>query len=134
MPFPTTLDQVRKTEAKLLRKLPQSYVGRMIEENGGIVEAAEDEWSLHPIFDDSDRVRVKRTCNDIIRETHSAQEWTDFPAGALALAANGSGNLLIFLCHEGSDRFQDAVFVWDHETGHIELVADDFAELTKRSS
>jgi hypothetical protein len=29
MPFPTTIEQVRKTEGKLGRKLPPTYVGRM---------------------------------------------------------------------------------------------------------
>lgn len=134
MPFPTTVEQVRKTEEKLGRKLPSTYVGRMLEENGGIVETETDNWSLHPLFDDSDRTRLKRTCNDVILETRQAASWVGFPDGAIAIAANGAGDMLLFLAATEPGRFDAKVIAWDHETGTLTVVAEDFTELRKRSA
>ena len=62
---------------------------RLLQSNGGIVEVEGEEWVLHPIFDDSDQKRLKRTFNDIVRETGSATEWRGFSSDAVAIAANG---------------------------------------------
>lgn len=60
MPFPLDIQFVKRTEAKLGRRLPPDYVIRMCRENGGNVHAADDAWELYPIFDDSDRRRLRR--------------------------------------------------------------------------
>jgi SMI1 / KNR4 family (SUKH-1) len=95
--FPLDIGFVKRAEAKLGRKLPLGYVARMCRDNGGVVDASAESWFLYPIFDDSDRTRLKRTCNDIIRETESAREWRDFPPNAVAIANNGGGDQLVFL-------------------------------------
>lgn len=130
MPFPVELEMVRRTESKLGRKLPPGYVAKMRRSNGGSVQAAIDSWELHPIFDDSDKARLKRTCNDVVRETAQNQDRPGFPHGALVIGDNGGGDLLIFLADPPSDRFADAVYWWDHETGDVNKVADDFDELS----
>ena len=130
MAFPLDIEFVKRVEANLGRKLPLGYVVRMSRENGGGVIAGPDHWGLYPIFDDSDRKRLKRTCNDIVRETASAREWPDFPPEALAIGDNGGGDHLVLLPDPQSDRFADAVYWWDHETGGLEKVADDFEELS----
>ena len=128
MPFPVAVEYVRKTEAMLGRKLPPGYVIRLCRENGGEVLTDGDVWQLHPIFDDSDRTRLKRTCNDLVRETVVARKWPDFPPEAVAIGENGGGDRLILLpADEG--RYGDVVYWWDHETGEIHQVADDFADL-----
>jgi hypothetical protein len=33
------------------------------------VFAYDDVWNLHPILDPSDRKHLKRSCNDVLRET-----------------------------------------------------------------
>ena len=133
MPFPITREKIADTERKLGRRLPSSYVGRMLEENGGVVSTATEEWWLFPIFDNSDRTRLKRTGNDILQETDKAKSWTGFPQSALAIASNGEGDLLLFLSDK-SGTFNSAVYLWDHETGHLDVVADDFVDLPKRSA
>src|ERR1022692_1274777 len=98
MPFPVDIEFVKRAEAKLGRKLPLGYVGKMCQHNGGEVIAGSDCWQLHRIFDDSDKKRLKRTCNDIARETRVARELTfDFPPSALVIGANGGGDLLVLL-------------------------------------
>ena len=125
MPFPLHIDLVRRTEAKLGRKLPASYVAKMCEDNGGEIEICDDHWSLYPIFDDTDRKRLKRTCNDILRETISAREWHSFPNEALAIGGDGDGDQLVLLAEPDSDSYTEAVYRWDHETGELTKIADE---------
>src|SRR5947207_15742344 len=102
----------------------------MIRENGGSVEAAEDEWLLYPFLDCSDKKRIARTCNDIVLETKRMREWSNFPVGAVAIGGNGTADQLILIPKaDVPNELQQAVYWWDHETGEIHKVADDFAEL-----
>ena len=129
MPFPIEMELVKRTEAKVGCKLPLGYVAKMCQANGGSIVAGTDSWELDPIFDESDRRRLKRTCNDIVRGTKAAREWPGFPENALAIGSNGGGNLLVLLADPASDRYADAVYWWDHETDELNKVADDFSEL-----
>ena len=97
MPFPVDIKFVTETERKLGVKFPPAYLNAMVKSNGGGVEAAPDYWHLYPIFDTSDKKRLKRTCNDVIRETKSANDWPDFPPNAVAIGANGGGDQLIMI-------------------------------------
>lgn len=130
MAFPLDIQFVKRAEAKLGRKLSLGYVAKMCRNNGGEVATGTDHWWLYPIFDDSDRKRLKRTCTDIVRETASARKWPDFPAEALAIGSNSCGDRLIILGDPEIDRYADAVYWWDHETGELSKVADDFEELS----
>jgi hypothetical protein len=130
MAFPLDIQFVKRAEAKLGRKLPLGYVVKMCRENGGQVLTGTDSWELYPIFDDSDKRRLKRTCNDIIRETASACKRPDFPPKALAIGHNGGGDELVLLPDQAKDRYADAVYWWDHETGELNKVADTFEELS----
>lgn len=133
MPFSLEIRFVKRTEEKLGRRLPLSYVAMMCRANGGELSIGTDIWWLYPIFDDSDQKRLKRTCNDIVRETESAQKWPGFPTDAIAIGHNGSGDQLIFLGQMDGDRFGDSVYWWDHETDELTKVAGDFAELETRN-
>jgi hypothetical protein len=110
-------------------ELPASFVVAILKENGGSVDAADDSWEVHPIFDDSDKVRLKRTCNDVVHETSEARDWDGFPTNAVSIAANGSGDHLILVPDSSNaKRLGEAVYRWDHETGEIVQVADAFAD------
>ena len=69
----------------------------MLKDNGGEVVTPPDTWQLHPFLDTSDKKRLRRTCNDIARETESAKEWPRFPEEAIAIGANAGGDWLILL-------------------------------------
>ena len=62
-------------------------------------------------------------------ETASSKAWTGFAPEEVAIGDNGGGDKLILLPESGSDRFGDSIFWWDHETGDVNKLADDFAEL-----
>jgi hypothetical protein len=131
MPFPVDAAYVRATQAKLGVTFPLGFVSCMTKANGGELQADGETWWLHPFFDPSDRIRLKRTCNDIVRETAKAKEWPSFPKDAVAIAHNGAADQLLFLpSAEQPNQLQDAVFMWDHESGVVAQVADDFLDLT----
>ena len=131
MPFPVDEKHILNTEEKLKVKFPESYRNKMILENGGTVETPPDAWNLYPFFDTSDKKRIKRTSNHIIRETGVAREWDTFPQNAVAIGSNGCGDQLIFIKPSiSSDQCDASVYWWDHETGNINKVANDFDELT----
>jgi hypothetical protein len=104
----------------------------MVRVNGGGVQMSMDDgWQLYPFQDSSDRKRLARTCNDIVRETLSARNRPGFPPNAVAIGDNGGGDVLILLPQpDRPDLLSHEVYWWDHETDEIEKVADDFSELT----
>lgn len=129
MAFDLSESYVAQAEVKLGARLPESYRRAMMEANGGEVATDEEDWQLYPILDSSDKRRLSRSCNDIVTETKSAAEWDGFPVRAVAIAANGSGDLLVFL--RSCEEFEPAVFIWSHETGELIKVANEFSELDR---
>ena len=135
MPFPIDIAFVKSTEAKLGVSFPLGFVARMIRDNGGEVRVHGEAWWLHPFLDTTDRTRLKRTCNDIVRETESARRWSGFPSHAVAVADNGTGDRLVLLPEpDAPQALQNPVFLWDHETGEVHRIADDFLELDSEPS
>jgi hypothetical protein len=129
MPFPVDSVFIDRAAERLGIRLPLRYIAHMQRSNGGEVEAADDTWQLYPVFDDSDKTRIKRTCNDVVRETKLAREWPRFPADAVTIGDNGTGDKLVFVPNDSGDRLAEVVYRWDHESGELTAVADDFGEL-----
>ncbi len=123
MAFTTTEEHVRRAEQELGLTLPPAYRARLLRDNGGDVEAADDTWQLFPVQDTTDRKRVSRTANHLLREMTEARTWPQFPKSAVAIAANGNGDYLIVRPAESQpDRLADTVLHWDHETGALTSV------------
>jgi hypothetical protein len=130
MPFPLDEKYVCEAEERLGVHFPPAYRARMMKSIGGEVAAIGDHWELYPIYDKSSRKRIKRTRDDIVRETGGANQWAGFPAGAVAIGHNGSGDLLLFPPRADDPSLLDpAVWFWDHETGQIRKVADRIIDL-----
>jgi hypothetical protein len=124
MPFPITAAEIAKTEAKTGFTFPRGLKSRLSKDNGGEIEVAGERWQLIPFLDSSDRKRIARTCNDIVRETASMRDWHGFPADAFVVAQNGGGDYLIIRPEtEGSTQLGETIYFWDHETGEHEPVA-----------
>jgi hypothetical protein len=135
MPFPVDDKYIVQTEEKLAAKFPNSFEEKMKLENGGEIETPPDVWLLYLFFDTSDRKRLKRTTNDIIKENKSAQEWTGFPNNAVAIGGNDVGDQLVFLRLESTKAILGKiVYWWDHETGDLNKVANDFSELLNKKA
>ncbi len=133
MPFPVDAKWIMQTEEKLGVRFPASFITAMSRMNGGTVITRVDRFDLFPFLDASDRKRIQRTCGSIDRETISARkDWYGFPSDAVAIGANGCGDLLVLVpMPEQPDTLQHSVYWWDHETGEVELVADDFSDIPK---
>lgn len=133
MPFPIDEKYIAHTEQQLGLTFPPCFKAKMIQMNGGEVFADDDLWQLFPFFDQSDKKRIKRTCNHIIYETKQAQQWQGFPADAIAIASNGSGDLLIFKKMDNvrisEQQLDDTVYRWSHETAALKVVAQQFNQL-----
>lgn len=127
MPFPVQARFLDAAEAALGVRFPSAYRARLAADNGGELCAGDEVWWLHPVRDDSDRRRLARTCNDVVRETRDARARPGFPAQAVAIAHNGAGDCLVFVpasAHAGS--LDEPVWRWDHRGDGLERVADDF--------
>ena len=119
---------ILQAETELEANLPENYKASMQKNNGGEIEISGDIWEQYPIFDKSDRKRTARTCNHIIVETKSCEDFCNFPQNALAIAGNGCGDQLVLL--KQSSNYDNTIYVWSHETGEVDKVANDFSELT----
>src|SRR4029450_9203620 len=120
---------IKSGEENLGAPLPHSYRQAMMASNGGDVAAYNDIWNLHPILDTSDRKRLSRSCNDILRETRRMRDWPDWPENAVAIADNGTSDKLLFL-REGR-LYEPEVYLWLHDTGELIVVAQSFSELRR---
>ncbi|MHA6262370.1 SMI1/KNR4 family protein [Arenibacterium sp. CAU 1754] len=129
MPWPVDEQYVVECERNLGISLPKSYRASMIAENGGEVICDNDTWKLHPIWDKSDKKRLKRTANDVLRETKAMRAWSGWPDSAVCIAGNGTGDALLFLAN-GSDC-ETAIHRWNHETGQTKKIQDDFSKLKR---
>ena len=129
MPFNVAEWFINAAEEKLGAPLPHFYRQAMMASNGGEVCASNDVWNLHPILDTSDRKRLSRSCNDILRETRVMRDWSGWPENAVAIADNGTGDKLLFL-REGR-MYKPEVYVWLHDAGDLIKVAQSFSELPR---
>ena len=123
MPFPVDERYVVLAEQLLGVRLPSVYRQKLLAENGGDLEAGKDHWLLYPVWDKSDKKRLKRTCNDIVLETRLAREWSGFPQEGVAVGGNGGGDQLVFLPSPRDPAVLGAVLHWwDHETGELHAI------------
>jgi hypothetical protein len=113
MALKVTLGRITEAEQRLGLELPPELKTRLLQENGGEVTAAGDDWDLHPVWDPTDRKSASRSANHIEAETRVARSWPGFPAEALSVATNASGDRLVVF--PGASRIQS----WDHETGAL---------------
>jgi len=133
MPFPVDAKWITQTDVKLGVRFPASFVTAMSKMNGGSVWTGINDFALFPFLDASDRKRIQRTCGSIDRETNTARkDWYGFPPDAVAIGANGGGDFLILIpMPDHPETLRHTVYWWDHETGEVEPVADDFSDIPK---
>ncbi|PQO45252.1 SMI1/KNR4 family protein [Blastopirellula marina] len=131
MAFPVEMKWIHATQEKLGVKFPTSFIVAMSKCNGGGIETEMDSWSVFPFWDASDKKRLKRTCNSIDRETQSAREgWFGFPSDGVAIAGGMCGDVMLLLpMRDAPDTLQHTIYWWDHETGDVHWLADDFGDL-----
>jgi hypothetical protein len=125
MPFDLAESFLLAAERELGASLPKTYRLAMLRENGGEIETDDDFWQQYPVADTSDRKRLSRSANHILKETESCRGWARFPENAVAIASNGAGDQLVLL--RQNEVFAPEVYAWLHESGELKKVADDFS-------
>jgi hypothetical protein len=124
MAFPTEIQYIEAAEKALGVSLPSPWRHRLLSSNGGELFLAEEDWTVFPVFDTSDRRKASRTANHIVKENLSAREWRGFPPAAIAVAENGSGDYLVFLPLQSSPGVLDEMLhLWSHETAALSVVS-----------
>jgi hypothetical protein len=126
MAFPTTEAHVAAAERELGVSFPLEFRERLIARNGGELTTAGDDWQVHPVFDATNRKTAGRSAGHVVLETLAARKWDGFPAGAVAIASNGTGDLLVFL-PSAPGKLDPQVHLWSHETRKCEAVALRYA-------
>ena len=96
MAFPTRRERIAAAEAQLCVKLPPEYSNRLASHNSGDLITAGDKWRVFPVLDTTDARTSARTANHLVVKAQQASGRSGFPAGAVAIAENGSGDLLVF--------------------------------------
>jgi hypothetical protein len=125
MAFPVSEERIAAAEQELGARFPEDLRARLQADNHGYVAVGDwpEVWNLFPVWDDSDRSRIRRTGEHIVRENRA--EWLekarasgDFPADGLAFAADAGGNLLVAtggrcaMWIGATGELHDATVVW----------------------
>jgi len=113
MPFPVSEALIAEAENNLGRRLPRTFRARLLHNNGGEVSSDDDDWTLHPVWDPTDRRTIARTSSHIVIEAVEARAWPGFPSDGTPLAINDEGDRIIV---RGTS---DDLEFWDHETGLV---------------
>ncbi|MBH5329555.1 SMI1/KNR4 family protein [Eikenella sp. S3360] len=133
MPFPVDPQYIQAAEQALGIRFPPRFKARLVAENGGeiLLEPGNEDSSflLLPVFDQSDKKRLRRTCNHIAKETAAARaNWPGFPAQAVVIGDNQGGELLVLL-PQSPQQLGETLFVWSSDGGELEEVAGSIDEL-----
>jgi len=111
MPFPVSQSHIDLEEEKIGRSLPVPLRERLHRDNGDEIEVDDDIFYLHPVWDPTDKKRMKRSASHIARETAVARTLLGFPVDAVSVAVNDYGDRLIL--RPNSDTFE----VWTRSDG-----------------
>lgn len=120
MALPTEQSFIDSAQEQLGCQFPTWLNDRLLQENGGSVWAFDDEWQLYSVLDNRDSRHLKRSSTTILQETNTAKQWDGFPDNAVAIAGNGTGDLLILLPKD-SHQLGDEVYLWHHDDNDLEL-------------
>ena len=114
MPWPVEQKYIDEAQLALGTRFPPNLVARLRKLNGGEVTIDGQTWWFHPVWDNSDKMRLSRTSNDIVRETKYVRTWPGFPAEAVVIA-HGIGPERLFLLPSEDDPTQlgEEIYDWD---------------------
>jgi uracil-DNA glycosylase len=126
VPFPTTEECIAAAESQLGVRLPPEYRNRLASHNAGDLITARDKWRVFPVLDISDAKQAARTAHHLVMKTQQAAIRHGFPEGAVAVAENGFGNLLVFLPGSAKGTLDGRLQRWDHVTLRCTPTALDY--------
>ena len=114
---PVEEQYIAAAERQLGVAFPTRYREWLLACNGGEVEVDEAWWDLHPVADASDPRRIGPTWDHVCRQTELSRLLGGFPADAVAIGDDGSGDLLVLKAREPGATLELAV--WQHATAEV---------------
>jgi tRNA(Arg) A34 adenosine deaminase TadA len=123
---PTTQAHVAAAERELGVKLPREFRERLMARNGGDLATAGDDWLVFPVPDTTTRGTSGAAWDSsahLVAQNRAARERKGFPPGAVAIATNRAGDLLVLVPKGDSGQFEPRVMIWKHETGECVATA-----------
>lgn len=128
MALPISQEMIARTEQVMGVIFPSVYKMHMSRQNGGYATLDGDQWRIHPIRDTTDRRSIRRSSEDVQRETKTAiEDGLGFPPDGIAIACNDAGDIL-FLKREGP-RASERLWVFRLRGGEVGLFAESVAAL-----
>lgn len=88
---------IERLEQKLGVTLPRFYRAWIKNRNGGSLRFKDETWTIHPIFDDTDRTTARRTASHIGAETAYVRDYPTFPREGVAIAGSEERARLLLL-------------------------------------
>lgn len=128
MAFPVDEKFIEQAELELGVRFPASFRNKMMQMNGGSIEILGDVYDLHPFYDTSDKKRLKRSCNCIVRETQTARQHYGLPVDLILIARSGGGDSLCFQILESGELDQH-VYLQRHDADELLQVAAEFSAM-----
>jgi len=119
---PVEEQYVAAAERQLGVAFPDRYRAWLLACNGGEVEIDGEWWDLHPVADASDPRRIGPTWDHVCRQTELARLLGGFPAAAVAIGEDGSGDRLVLIPRDGGGPLQLAI--WRHASGEVRWTAE----------
>jgi hypothetical protein len=129
MAWPVEQKYIDDAQRQLGVVFPRNFVARLRKLNGGALTRDGQTWWFHPVWDKSDKRRLSRTSNDIVRETQHARTWPGFPQAGVAIAqGTGSERLILLPSESDPGQLGEAVYDWDPPR-ELERVAETVMDL-----
>ena len=107
------LEKILSAERAIGVRFPVVYAAKLRARNGGYIELRGDEWIMLPVLDDSTKATLKKTFNDIVRETKTARSIAWFPADAVVIGVCNEDYLILRNDGDQSNGTLDQeVYIW----------------------
>ena len=122
MKVPSTNEaNVESAEKALGVRLPREFRERLMAMNGGELTTGGDDWKVFPVLDATQPQPVAP--GDLVAEAKRAAALPGYPKGAIAIAVNKAGDLLVLLPATLPRRLDPQVQKWSLETQKCKPVA-----------
>ena len=126
--WPIRQEDIRAAERELGVCFPGSYAAGMQRANGGEVTFGGLVWTLCPFMDRSERKKLLRTSNDVVRETSRFRGIGWFPPTGVVIATVDSHCLFLSRRNEHPE-LEDTVLAWFLDADGYEIAFESTADL-----
>ncbi len=122
---------VERAEETLGVVFPPLYRAWILEKNGGTVRFRDEEWTVNPLFDDTDRRTMRKTASHLVADTLFVRGYPTFPGNGVSIAQANVARLVLMPRGDDPKVLGEHVYYWDADLELFEVVADDVVALRR---